>query len=232
MKRTSPIAPLLLALAIFLCLSPSNAFAAIFRPPADIDNFDEKQLVMYHLYNTEVGSVLYGQVNIMNQRVNKNVNWQQSITNLAITIFDSTLSLRSALNPSISDLDLLTLTLSKEWEYLSVIRGGGEIQGIWSDALMAALETSLVDRSAFASYCATHLVSAAVDFYGAYQHWELAHNIDQLTALNDLMYNYFAKTAPGALMTFTSSVPGTRQTLPRPTAPGISTSRQKIKSET
>ncbi len=161
------------------------------RPSPDLDEMTEKEYIQYQLYANFVSPTLYAQMRILEERVKLKFAWEKAITNLGITLFNQSLSLKSALNPNLTDMELLTLTLGTELDFLNTI-GGTEISGIVTDTAMAAVETSLGDPSAFAAYCATHLVQSGVNFYGAFQFWQLRGKINQSTAINDLMYSFYA----------------------------------------
>jgi len=181
--------PIILIMLLASCILTGNVYAD--RPQPNLEQFTEAQKIKWSIYSKTVSPSIYQQSCIMYDKKNNEVDWRQGITDLAVTVVTSTLEIKSVLNPDISDLQLLSSALGVELDFIGVI-SGWEIGDIIQDGLMAGIQTCLGNPAALESYCATHLVSAVVDFYDAFQLWELSKKINLSTALNDLMWNYYA----------------------------------------
>ncbi|MEA3486996.1 MAG: putative Ig domain-containing protein [Thermodesulfobacteriota bacterium] len=127
----------------------------------------------------------------MYDRVQKKVNIREAVTNMAVTLVNSSLQIESLLCSDMSDLLLLTTTLGTELNFIEVV-SGRSVEAEISSMFIAGIKTSLGSPTAFASYCATHSVSAIIRFYDAFQLWQLSKKIGLAAALNDLMWNYYA----------------------------------------
>jgi chitodextrinase len=181
----------LVTIGVVLTSPAASDAKAIGRPPAIFDEMMEEQHIQYQLYATYVSPSLYAQMKILEERENKNFDWVKSIADLSSTLFSQALSLNSVLNSDFTNKELITLAIGTELDFLNTMVGN-EISGIVLDTAMAAFKTHQGDLSAFAAYFSTQLVRYTVNVYGAIQFWELRRKIDQATALNDLMYNYYA----------------------------------------
>ena len=180
----------LLVLIVFfsLCFPAFNVYAD--RQAPQTDAFNEAQKLRWAIYAYTVSQGIYEQSCILYDRINKEVNMREGIVTLATTLFSSTLSIKSLLNPNIDDFVLLTTTLGAELDFIEVI-SGSDVEAEIADIFVAGLATSLGSPTAFAKFCSTKTVSSIIKFYDAFQLWKLTEKVKLATALNDLMWNYY-----------------------------------------
>ena len=181
----------LLVVTVFfsICFLSINVYAD--RPAPQTDTFNDAQKLRWAIYTYTVSPGIYQQSCILYDQKNHEVDMREGIVNLATTLFSSTLSIKSLLSPNISDFSLLTTTLGSELDFIGVI-SGWDVEAEIADIFIAGLATSLGSPTAFAKFCSTKTVSSVIKLYDAWQLWQLAEKINLATALNDLMWNYYA----------------------------------------
>jgi len=132
----------LITIMLFCILFPvSPVFAN--RPSPQTDQFNDNQMARWVIYSIQVSPTIYNNSVILYNNVTHTVNDREAITDLAVTLFNSTLSIKSMLNYNdMSDLVFLTSVLSVETDYMRRVSSGSIEKEIRS-MLFAGIKTSL-----------------------------------------------------------------------------------------
>ncbi len=171
-----------LLLVCFVFIGMGSAISRADFPQPRTDSFTDAQHLRWSIYAYTVrpGIFLYNQINAA-------VDKREAIVKLATTVFSSTLSIKSLLNPNTSDFSLF----GAELDFVGIL-SGWDVEAEIADMFVAGLPNSLGSPTAIAKYCPMKTVSSITKLYDTIELWKLAEKANLASALNEFLWNLYA----------------------------------------
>ena len=110
---------------MLFCILASVSQVLANLPSPQTDQFDDNQMARWVIYSLQISPVIYKNSSILYDTITGSIDRRETITDLAVTLFNSPLSIKSMLNYNdVPDLLFLTSVLNVEIDYIRRISSG------------------------------------------------------------------------------------------------------------